>query len=152
MVGAAAYNTGWLDQYLADGAAPWIDVVAFHIYDYDAVPESDLPTLADVRTVMADNRILADPLWITEGAVGDTGTAAAAAPGLIAGKYLVDLLHRARLLDWYAWGPASGLTATWVAPHAFTPHSVSDLGGGRRSLTGGAPVTADGQPVLVTSA
>ncbi len=122
LISAAPYNVGWLDQYLAAGAARWVDAVGYHIYDYEAAPESDVTILADLRTVMADNHIAAKPLWITEGAVGDTTTTDPdLAAGLLARKYLVELLYGAQLFDWYAWGPATSFCLATTGGDFITP-------------------------------
>lgn len=105
LVTSAPYSTGYLQQYLAAGAGQYADIIGYHIYN--TPPEDDARLLADLRTVKQAAGVADKPLWITEGATGDTTTAAARGPALLARKYLVEMLYGSQRFNWYTWGPSS---------------------------------------------
>jgi hypothetical protein len=105
---SAPYSIGYLQQYLAAGAGAYADVIAFHIYNNP--PEDDARRLADLRTVKQNNGVADKPLWITEGGTGDTTTPPAKGAGLLARKYLVELLYGSSRFNWYTWGPGFNLS------------------------------------------
>jgi hypothetical protein len=108
LVLSAPYSVGYLQQYLAAGAGQYADVIAYHIYNNP--PEDDARRLADLRTVKQAAGVADKPLWITEGGTGDTTTPAAKAPGLLARKYLVEMLYGSSRFNWYTWGPGFNLS------------------------------------------
>jgi hypothetical protein len=108
LVLSAPYSVGYLQQYLAAGAGQYADVIAYHIYNNP--PEDDARVLADLRTVKQANGVADKPLWITEGGTGDTTTPVAKAPGLLARKYLVEMLYGSSRFNWYTWGPGFNLS------------------------------------------
>ncbi len=105
---SAPYSTGYLQQYLAAGAGQYADVIAYHIYNNP--PEDDARLLADLRTVKQANGVAGKPLWITEGGTGDTTTPSAKGAGLLARKYLVEMLYGSSRFNWYTWGPGFNLS------------------------------------------
>lgn len=112
VVAPVPYDAGYLDQLLQTGMAPFIDVVAFHIYTYEQPPEQVVgPAIANVRLVMAKNGVGALPLWDTEGASGDTTTTEDAAAAWIVRRYLVDLAYGSGRFNWYTWSKGSTFCA-----------------------------------------
>ncbi len=99
-----AYSAGYLDQYLAAGGASLIDIVSYHVYA--TPPETGAAELANVRLVMAKNKVNL-PLWNSEGASGDGTTPPELFAAYLARKYLVDLAYGATNFNWYFWGPAT---------------------------------------------
>lgn len=123
VITAPAYSPGYLDLYLATGAAAYADVIGYHAYA--TPPEATALQLADVRLVMAKHHLAAMPLWDTEAASGNQSTSAADAPTYIVRKYLTDLAFGAGRLDWYTWGHA---TPYCVATEAADPHTLAPAG------------------------
>ena len=104
LITAPAYETGYLDRYLASGAAQYADVIGYHIYS--TPPEDDVLQFGNVQLVL-DKYAITKPLWITEGGSGDATTPADVAATLMARKYLVDLAFGAGNFSWYQWGPVT---------------------------------------------
>jgi hypothetical protein len=103
VIGPSPYSVGYLRQFLDAGAAPFLDVVGYHIYDNP--PEDDARILADVRTVMSKAGVGSLPLWITEGATGGgQGLDETTAAGRLARKFLVELMYGSSQFSWYTWG------------------------------------------------
>jgi Glycosyl hydrolase catalytic core len=119
IIGPSPYSVGYLQQFLAAGGGRYMDIVGYHIYN--APPEDDARILADLRMVKENAGLADKPLWITEGATGDTTTKPSLAPGLLARKYLVELLYGARRFFWYAWGPANSFCLGTTIADGFTP-------------------------------
>ena len=112
VVAPVPYDAGYLDQLLQNGMAPFIDVVAFHIYTYEQPPEQVVgPAIANVRFVMSKNGVSALPLWDTEGASGDTTTTEDVAAAWIVRRYLVDLAYGSARFNWYTWSKGSTFCA-----------------------------------------
>jgi Glycosyl hydrolase catalytic core len=105
LISSAPYSVGYLQQYLAAGAGQYADIIGYHIYN--TPPEDDIRLLADLRTVKEKAGVAGKPLWITEGATGDTTTPVADAAGLLARKYLVEMLYGSSRFNWYVWGAAT---------------------------------------------
>jgi hypothetical protein len=105
LISSAPYSVGYLQQYLAAGAGQYADIIGYHIYN--TPPEDDIRLLADLRTVKQRTGVADKPLWITEGATGDNTTPAADAAGLLARKYLVEMLYGSSRFNWYVWGAAT---------------------------------------------
>ena len=122
LVLAPAYSPGYLDQYLATGAAKYADIIGYHVYA--TPPEEAARQLANVRLVTARWGLTAKPLWDTEGGSGDTSTPADAAATYMARKYLVDLMFGASNFGWYGWGPVTPYAVGTVSdtdPRVLTP-------------------------------
>jgi uncharacterized protein (TIGR03437 family) len=112
VVAPVPYDAGYLDQLLQTGMAPFIDVVAFHIYTYEQPPEQVVgPAITNVRFVMAKNGVSALPLWDTEGASGDTTTTEDVGAAWIVRRYLVDLAYGSVRYNWYTWSKGSTFCA-----------------------------------------
>ena len=107
VVSPVPYVAGYLDQLLTAGIAPYVDMLAFHIYTYATLPETAGPSLANVRLVMAKHGVSAMPLWDTEGASGDNTTSDTVSANYVVRRYLVDLAYGSIRFDYYAWGRAS---------------------------------------------
>ncbi|MFM9937723.1 MAG: GH39 family glycosyl hydrolase [Novosphingobium sp.] len=105
VITAPAYSPGYLDQYLATGAAKYADIIGYHVYA--TPPEEAARQLGNVRLVLARHRLTGMPLWDTEGGSGDSSTPPALARTYIARKYLADLASGAANFGWYGWGPAT---------------------------------------------
>jgi len=105
LITAPAYSPGYLDQYLATGAAQYADIIGYHAYA--TPPEEAARQLANVRLVLAKRHLAAMPLWDTEGGSGNDTTAPDIARTYMARKYLVDLAFGASNFGWYGWGPAT---------------------------------------------
>ncbi|MFZ0934242.1 MAG: carbohydrate binding domain-containing protein [Bryobacteraceae bacterium] len=102
----AAYATGYLEQLLQAGMAPYVDMIAYHFYE--TPPEAAATDIANVNLVMAANGLSAMPVWATEGATGDNTTAPEdLAAAYLVRKYLVHLAFGSIRFDWYAWGKAT---------------------------------------------
>ena len=105
IITAPPYRTGYLDAYLARGAAKYADIIGYHAY---ATPPEDAGRQLDAaRMVMSKFGVFGMPLWDTEGASGDTTTPLAVAPSYLVRKFLVDLAFGATRFNWYAWGPVT---------------------------------------------
>jgi hypothetical protein len=105
LITAPAYSPGYLDQYLATGAAQYADIIGYHAYA--TPPEEAARQLANVRLVLAKRLLTAKPLWDTEGGSGNAETPPAVAKTYMARKYLVDLAFGAANFGWYGWGSAT---------------------------------------------
>lgn len=103
IVTAPPYTPGYLEQYLAAGAAGYADIIGYHVYA--TPPEEAARQLANVRLVLARRNPAGKPLWDTEGGSGDGTTPPAKARTYMARKYLVDLAFGASHFGWYGWGP-----------------------------------------------
>lgn len=102
----APYATGYLDQLLQAGIAPYVDMIAYHFYE--TPPEAAAADIANVNLVMAANGLSEMPVWATEGATGDNTTAPEElAAAYLVRKYLVHLAFGSIRFDWYAWGKAT---------------------------------------------
>ncbi|WP_169793757.1 endo-1,4-beta-xylanase [Novosphingobium fuchskuhlense] len=112
IVTAPPYSPGYLDQYLATGAAELADVIGYHVYA--TPPEEAARQLANVRLVLA--RRTTKPLWDTEGGSGDGTTPPDKARTYMARKYLVDMAVGASHFGWYGWGPDTPYAVGTVAP------------------------------------
>ena len=105
LITAPAYSPGYLDQYLATGAAQYADIIGYHAYA--TPPEEAARQLANVRLVLARRQLTAKPLWDTEGGSGNDTTAPELAKTYMARKYLTDLAFGAQNFGWYGWGPVT---------------------------------------------
>ena len=114
IVTAPPYSPGYLDQYLATGAAQYADVIGYHVYA--TPPEEAARQLANVRLVLARRNPAGKPLWDTEGGSGDNTTPPDKARTYMARKYLVDLAFGASHFGWYGWGPVTPYAVGTVAP------------------------------------
>jgi len=112
IVTAPPYSPGYLDQYLATGAAQYADVIGYHVYA--TPPEEAARQLANVRLVLA--RRTTKPFWDTEGGSGSAATPPDQARTYMARKYLVDLAFGASHFGWYGWGPDTPYAVGTVAP------------------------------------
>lgn len=118
---APPYSPGYLDQYLATGAAKYADIIGYHAYA--TPPEEAARQLANVRLVISRWKLTAMPLWDTEGGSGNADTPPDVAATYMARKYLVDLAFGAGNFGWYGWGPG-------------TPYAVGTVeAGDARTLT-----------------
>ena len=112
VVAPLPYDAGYLDQLLQNGMAPFIDLVALHIYTYKQPPEQVVgPAISNVRLVMAKNGVGALPLWDTEGASGDTTTTEDVAAAWIVRRHLADLAYGSARYNWYTWSKGSSFCA-----------------------------------------
>jgi uncharacterized protein (TIGR03437 family) len=112
VVAPVPYDAGYLDQLLQNGLAPFIDVVAFHIYTYEQPPEQVVgPAISNVHFVMAKNGVSAMPFWDTEGASGDTTTTEDQGAAYLVRRYLVDLAYGSARYNWYTWSKGSTFCA-----------------------------------------
>jgi hypothetical protein len=125
IVAPVPYETGYLDQLLQAGMAPWVDVIAFHVYTYTAAPETVGQSLASVRLVMAKNGVSNKPLWDTEGASGITSTPEDQGAAYLVRRYLVDLAYGSGRYNWYTWGKGSSFCA---ATEKDDPRSLTKAG------------------------
>ena len=105
LITAPAYSPGYLDRYLATGAAASADIIGYHVYA--TPPEQAARQLGNVRLVLAKYGLTAKPLWDTEGGSGNTTTPAAVAATFMVRKYLTDLAFGASNFNWYGWAPAT---------------------------------------------
>jgi hypothetical protein len=142
LVLSAPYSVGYLQQYLAAGAGAYADVIAYHIYNNP--PEDDARVLADLRTVKQAAGVADKPLWITEGGTGDTTTPAAKAPGLLARKYLVEMLYGASRFNWYTWGPGFNLSLGLTNADQTQPTAAGRALGGLEGWLVGAEIQTTG--------
>jgi hypothetical protein len=107
VVAPVPYETGYLDQLLTAGLAPWVDVISFHFYTYAEPPEKVAGWIANVRLVMAKHQVDTMPFWDTEGASGDNTTSEEQSPAYLVRRYLVDLAMGSASYNWYTWGTSS---------------------------------------------
>ncbi len=56
----------WLDEYLSQGGAKYLDAVGYHFYVPKAAPEAMLPLIQKVQSVMRKHGLEKKPLWNTE--------------------------------------------------------------------------------------
>lgn len=105
LITAPPYSAGYLDQYLATGAARYADIIGYHAYA--TPPEEAARQLANVRLVLAKRLLTAKPLWDTEGGSGNSATPPEIARTYMARKFLTDLAFGAAHFGWYGWGPAT---------------------------------------------
>lgn len=59
-------NPEWLDRYLALGGGQYADVIGYHFYVPTRSPESMLPLIEEVRSIMRERGVAHKPLWNTE--------------------------------------------------------------------------------------
>jgi hypothetical protein len=104
---AVGDDSGYAGLLLAAGMGSYVDMLAYHIYTFAASPESAARDIANVRLVMAKYGLAKMPLWVTEGASGDTTTTPDLASKFIARRYLTDLAFGSARFYWYTWGQAS---------------------------------------------
>jgi uncharacterized protein (TIGR03437 family) len=129
VISPAAYSAGYLDSFLAAGAAPHVDVIGHHFYT--TPPEDTGVLIANVRLVLAKYGLSAMPLWDTEGASGDTTTPSDLAAAYMVRKYLTDLAFGSGRYDWYTWGPATDFC---VGTEQTDPRSLTKAGQAYRYL------------------
>ena len=122
LISAPAYSPGYLERYLAAGAAQYVDVIGYHIYA--TPPEEAARQLGNVRLVLARRLLTAKPLWDTEGGSGDASTPPEQARTFMARRYLVDLAFGSGHFGWYGWGPVTPFAVGTVPesdPRKLTP-------------------------------
>jgi uncharacterized protein (TIGR03437 family) len=129
VISPAAYSAGYLDSFLAAGAAPYVDVIGHHFYT--TPPEKTGAQIANVRLVLKKHGLSALSLWDTEGASGDTSTPPDLAAAYLVRKYLTDLAFGAGRYDWYSWGPATDFC---VGTEETDPRALSKAGQAYRYL------------------
>jgi len=56
----------WLERYLSKGGDSYADVIGYHFYVVPNPPESIVPLVRKVQSIMAKNGISDKPLWNTE--------------------------------------------------------------------------------------
>ncbi len=114
LITAPAYSAGYLDRYLATGAAAAADIIGYHIYA--TPPEEAARQFGNVRLVLTKNGLTAKPLWDTEGGSGDATTPPAIAATYMVRKYLTDLAFGAGNFNWYGWAPTTPFAVGTVEP------------------------------------
>lgn len=73
---ATGPTTNFLDAYLATGAASYCDIIGYHYYadSYNAVPETIIQRMGEVRQSLAANGVYDKPVWCTEQGYFGNGT------------------------------------------------------------------------------
>jgi hypothetical protein len=126
IVSPAATNnaTGpkWLAEFLAKGGGQYVDVIGYHFYVNTQPPESMLPSIQQVRQVMAENR-QSKPLWNTE-----TGWLPPSkfesdelAAAYVARSYILAWSGGVQRFYWYAWDQSAPLPLIDKDTHALKP-------------------------------
>lgn len=65
-VGKYPYQLKWLEEFLARGGAACVDVIGYHLYAPTGTPESMLPSVRAVQSLMRKYGVADKPLWNTE--------------------------------------------------------------------------------------
>ena len=114
----------WLASFLSGGAAPYVDVIAFHGY-WSAYAEDLVHVITNYKAVMSADGVAGKPLWDTEASWGGFGNLGAPSNsrqvGFIAKYYLLHWSMGVPRFVWYAydgspiwgglWYSATGETA-----------------------------------------
>jgi Glycosyl hydrolases family 39 len=151
VISASPYSVGYLDAYLAGGAADYVDIIGYH--EYNNAPETMLASLSNVRYTLADYGVT-KPIWLTEGGTGDESQSeSVVADGLLRWN-LVAMASGMQRAFWYTWGPAINISGTTIKPGTWEPNAAfaalvdmqKRLAG--RTLTKATVNTTTGQWVL----
>ncbi len=151
VVSASPYSPGYLDQYLAAGAADYVDIVGYH--EYNNAPEEMLNKLSNVRAVLDDYGVN-KPLWLTEGGSGDEKQTESVVADALLRWSLVSTASGMQRSFWYTWGPGFNISGTTIKDGSYEPNAAffaladmqKRLAG--RTLTRVTNSTATGQWVL----
>ncbi len=121
VISASPYSTGFLDAYLAAGAADYVDVIGYH--EYNNSPEAMLSSLSNVRYTLADYGVT-KPLWMTEGGTGDeTQAESVVADGLLRWS-LVSIASGMQRAFWYTWGAGIDISGPTSKPGSWEPNAA----------------------------
>jgi len=108
VVSASATAVGgipWFNQYLAQGAGKYVDVIGYHFYVTPEPPEKAVPLIQSVQQAMAANGISSKPLWDTE--TGWANPTVFTSPdqkaAYVARAYIIDWAAGVSRFYWYAW-------------------------------------------------
>jgi Glycosyl hydrolases family 39 len=121
VVSIAPYSVGYLDAYLATGAADYVDIIAYHYYS--ASPENMLAELSNVRFTLEDYSVN-KPIWLTEGGSGDETQGEAATADALLRWNLVAMAGGMQRAFWYTWGPAFNLAGSTIKLGSWEPNAA----------------------------
>ena len=103
----------WTSDYLANGALPYLDVIAFHGYVEGKCPDTEPDTsvlgseIANFRAMLASHGASDKPLWDTESSWGNTSdtcfTDADSQAAFVAQSYLLHWSNQIDRYYWYQW-------------------------------------------------
>lgn len=94
----------YLNYFLADGGAEYIDILGYHFYTAPGPPEDMVESVAKVRKVMANHGIAQMPIWNTEiGWQSDNFADDDQKMGYVARTALVNWALGIERFGWYAW-------------------------------------------------
>jgi len=109
----------WLRAFLQKDGGNYVDVIGFHLYVAPGPPESLVPLISQVRTVMSESGIARKPLWDTEAGweIANQGPGKKAgerglygrvlsedeASGYLARSYIIQWAKGVERFYWYSW-------------------------------------------------
>jgi hypothetical protein len=94
----------YLNYFLIDGGAEYIDILGYHFYTAPGPPEDMVDSVAKVRKVMANHGISKMPIWNTEiGWESDNFADDDQRMGYVARTALVNWALGIERFGWYAW-------------------------------------------------
>jgi hypothetical protein len=109
----------WLQTFLTDGGAPYVDVIAFHGYS-GASAESMVQTIGYFRNAMEAGGVAKLPMWDTEASWGDVNnvpaiTDPASQAAFVAKSYLLQWSQGISRFVWYGWDAAEMWGQLWTS-------------------------------------
>ncbi len=110
--GVVDLGTPWLEKYLMKGGAAYADIIGYHFYVTPNQPESMLPLINKVKTLMTAYGISSKQLWNTEAgwATPKIFSSEAEANGYVARSYILNWAAGINRFYWYAWDDRDWLT------------------------------------------
>jgi hypothetical protein len=94
----------YLNYFLGDGGAEYIDIVGYHFYTSPGPPEEAVASVSRVKKVMADRGIAKMPIWNTEiGWQSDNFADDDQRMGYVARTALLNWALGIDRFGWYAW-------------------------------------------------
>lgn len=115
----------WLDEYLAKGGGEYADVIGYHFYVTPSSPETMLPLISKIKSIMEKHNIT-KPLWNTEAGwdkkkhfKSDDEAAA-----YVARSFILNWAAGVSRFYWYAWDNKDWVSLRMISDDDSTPTSA----------------------------
>jgi hypothetical protein len=119
-------GNAWLNDFLSKGGGQYVDVIGYHFYtgriDDMAPPESVVPLIQKVKSIMTQHGIGDKPLWDTEaGWLGANLFPDNQQAAYVARAFVLNWLAGVSRYYYYAWDNRNGTQIEMVGPDFATP-------------------------------
>jgi hypothetical protein len=130
----------WLKDFVRLGGGRYVDVIGYHFYVNPDPPETMLPLIASVHSIMRDNGLGETPLWDTE--AGWSRPKPFPSPDLAAGylarAFILNWASGVSRFYWYAWDNHGWVSLETTEADDKTPTPAGLAFGTVQSWLGGA--------------